>query len=227
MSANPPPPPEPTSTSTSTAATAAEPDGPRATRLRALFATSLEHSIKTCSYSNFAKCFPTPAQNAPENLKRAWEEMCAYFEGRSMIEWEKILKERNVIESLNQLDVLIREAEERRAAAPAGEVPIPPSTLPPDVIMTAQLAPVIAAAQEKVNSRIADVQAQNAGLISGIEAQRREIEELLGVLGRNLAGLEGAVQAANEGKAMLVKEGGVTGWELGFVRGEGEGGSGL
>lgn len=83
-----------------------------------------------------------------------------------------------------------------------------PSTLPPDVIMTAQLAPVLAAAQEKVNARIADVQAQNAGLIAGIEAQRREIEELLGVLGRNLAGLEGAVQAVNEGKAMLVKEGG-------------------
>ncbi|RPB16331.1 Nnf1-domain-containing protein [Morchella conica CCBAS932] len=217
MSANPPPPapapapPEPTPISTSTTSTtsaAVEPDGPRATRLRALFKTSLEHSIKTCSYSNFAKCFPTPAQNAPEHLRRAWEEMCAYFEGRSTVEWEKILKERNVIESLNQLDVLIREAEERRAAAPAGEVPIPPSTLPPDVIMGAQLAPVLAAAQEKVNARIADVQAQNAGLIAGIEAQRREIEELLGVLGRNLAGLEGAVQAVNEGKAMLVKEGG-------------------
>ncbi|KAI5845184.1 Nnf1-domain-containing protein [Morchella snyderi] len=216
MSANPPQNPEPIPTSISTTTTAAaavaateEPDGPRATRLRALFATSLEHSIKTCSYSNFAKCFPTPAQNAPENLKRAWEEMCAYFEGRSMVEWEKILKERNAIESLNQLDVLIREAEERRAAAPAGEVPIPPSTLPPDVIMGAQLAPVLAAAQEKVNLRIADVQAQNAGLIAGIEAQRREIEELLGLLGRNIAGLEGAVQAVNEGKAMLVKEGGL------------------
>lgn len=35
-----------------------------------------------------------------------------------------ILKERNVVTSLNQLDILIKEAEERRVSAPPGEQPI-------------------------------------------------------------------------------------------------------
>ena len=43
--------------------------GPRASALQKLYADAVAHTIKTCSYKNFASCFPTPAKAAPEAMK--------------------------------------------------------------------------------------------------------------------------------------------------------------
>lgn len=131
------------------------------------------------------------------------------------------MKERNVVQSLNQLDILTKEAEERRGKAPPGENPISyasseslgdemlmntrPSTLPPDVIITAQLTPLLLAAQQQLTSRISAVQSENAELMSTIEDQRREIEQLLKVLESGLGHLEGAVEVVNTGRKLVMK----------------------
>lgn len=81
-----------------------------------------------------------------------------------------------------------------------------PSTLPPDVILTAQLTPLLVAAQQQVASRISAVQSENAGLMSTIEDQRREIEQLLKVLEGGLGHLEGAVEVVNEGRKLVMKD---------------------
>lgn len=136
------------------------------------------------------------------------------------------MKERNVVQSLNQLDILTKEAEERRRKAPPGENPISyassgslgdemlmntrPSTLPPDVIITAQLTPLLVAAQQRLTSRISEVQSENAGLMSTIEDQRREIEQLLKVLESGLGHLEGAVEVVNTGRKLVMKDTGLS-----------------
>lgn len=134
------------------------------------------------------------------------------------------MKERNVVSSLNQLDILSKEAEDRREKAPPGETPISyapfeslkardemlmnarPSTLPPEVILTAQLTPLLIAAQQQVSSRISAVQSDNTKLMSMIEGQRREIEQLLKVLEGGLGHLEGAVEVVNEGRKLVMKD---------------------
>jgi len=42
--------------------------GPRASKLQEVFNEALTHTLRVCSYSNFATCFPTPAQFVPEAL---------------------------------------------------------------------------------------------------------------------------------------------------------------
>lgn len=81
-----------------------------------------------------------------------------------------------------------------------------PSTLPPHVILTAQLTPLLIAAQQQVSSRISAVQSENSGLMSTIEGQRREIEQLLKILEGGLGNLESAVEVANEGRKLVMKD---------------------
>lgn len=72
--------------------------------------------------------------------------------------------------------------------------------------MTAQLTPLLLAAQQQVSSRISAVQSENTKLMSTIEDQRREIEQLLKVLESNLGNLEGAVEVINEGRKLVLKD---------------------
>ena len=61
-------------------------EGIRAAALHNIFTTALDRSIKTCSYENFAACFPTPARRAPEVLKNAWEQMCGFWESSANVQ---------------------------------------------------------------------------------------------------------------------------------------------
>lgn len=42
--------------------------GPRATALQKVFNDALSHTLRACSYNNFAECFPTPAKYVPQAL---------------------------------------------------------------------------------------------------------------------------------------------------------------
>jgi kinetochore protein NNF1 len=81
--------------------------GPRATALQKLYSDAIAHVLKTCSYNNFASCFPTPAKEVPDSIRHLHERM----------NFEQILTERNVVPSLNELDALIEDAKKRKAKA--------------------------------------------------------------------------------------------------------------
>ncbi len=110
-----PPPPPPV----------AETPGPRASRLQEVFSTALTHTLKTCSYANFSACFPTPAKHVPESLQALWKQMNARIEELARGEFEDILRERDVVRNLNELDRLIAEAKKRKERGPTGEVQVP------------------------------------------------------------------------------------------------------
>lgn len=65
--------PEPIPTSRSPSPVTAPPiaaaPGPRASALQKLYHDAIAHTLKTCSYTNFASCFPTPAKHAPDAMK--------------------------------------------------------------------------------------------------------------------------------------------------------------
>ncbi|RPB04918.1 hypothetical protein L873DRAFT_1840353 [Choiromyces venosus 120613-1] len=127
-------------------------EGIRVTALRNIFTAALERSIKTCSYENFAACFPTPARRAPEVLRSAWEQMCGFWEN------------------------------------------------------SAKLTPLLLAAQREVVGKIEVVQGSNTELMGKIEAQRREIEELVRLLEGRLGMLDGAVEVVVAGRKEVVGE---------------------
>ena len=99
--------------SNSTSSVAPTP-GPRATQFQKIYSEALLHTIRTNSYANFAACFPTPAHHVPRSLESVWRQLNAKLEESARAEFADILKEREVIEGLNELDRLVGEAKTRK-----------------------------------------------------------------------------------------------------------------
>lgn len=59
-------------------------------------------------------------------------------------------------------------------------------------MLDAHLAPHLAAQQSQLNAKLQTVQSQNTRLFDEIQAQRAEIEELLGAVERTLEDMDGA-----------------------------------
>jgi kinetochore protein NNF1 len=91
--------------------------GPRATALQKLYGDAIAHVLKTCSYSNFASCFPTPAKQVPDSLRHLHEQFTDRLGASMRMNFEQILTERNVVPSLNELDGLIEDAKKRKMKA--------------------------------------------------------------------------------------------------------------
>ena len=91
--------------------------GPRATALQKLYGDAIAHVLKTCSYSNFASCFPTPAKQVPDSLRHLHEQFTDRLGASMRMNFDQILTERNVVPSLNELDGLIEDAKKRKTKA--------------------------------------------------------------------------------------------------------------
>ncbi|EEP77046.1 predicted protein [Uncinocarpus reesii 1704] len=88
--------------------------GPRAARLQQIFNQALLHTLRANSYSNFSSCFPTPATHVPHSLESVWRQLNAKLEESARAEFDDVIKERDVVRGLNELDRLVGEARRRR-----------------------------------------------------------------------------------------------------------------
>lgn len=70
--------------------------------------------------------------------------------------------------------------------------PTPPHLLPANAVLAAHLAPHLAGQQSQMNARLQNTQAANATLWEAVQAQRREVQELLGALEAALQDVDGA-----------------------------------
>lgn len=95
--------------------------GPRATALQKLYSDAIAHILKTCSYTNFAACFPTPAREVPGSMKALHQQFTEKLGEQLRSNFDEILAERGVVGSLNELDGLVEDARRRRGKARAGE----------------------------------------------------------------------------------------------------------
>ena len=130
-----------------------------------------------------------------------------------------MLSKYDTIRKLNELDVLISEAQARKAEAAENgnlEEPIPcvfltflsslplsahilnlldsPSTLPPNHIISAHLLPSLLKAQTLLSDKLETVHSENEQLMDTIERQEAEIKTLVGQLERVVGGMEGAIK---------------------------------
>lgn len=88
--------------------------GPRASRLQQVFNQALLHTVRANSYSNFSSCFPTPAKHVPHSLESVWRQLNAKLEESARAEFDDVIRERQVVRGLNELDRLVGEAKRRR-----------------------------------------------------------------------------------------------------------------
>ena len=182
--------------------------GALATRLTDLYRNALTHTLKSCSYENFALCFPTPAARRPDVLKNLWEQVVSKIESKATEEFQGILEERDVIRGLNGLEGLVGEAKKRKAQAGEGEKPVASDsseslcdaflmfnrmhTLSPQDLYLAHLSPQLVPIQSELESQLSATQSRNEELVNDIRRQRDEIETLLNGVETIVKDLEGA-----------------------------------
>lgn len=88
--------------------------GPRAAALQKLYSDAVSHTLRTCSYSNFASSFPTPASHAPDAMKRLHTDFVEKLDRTCRLNFDQILRDRQVVASLNDLDRLVEDARKER-----------------------------------------------------------------------------------------------------------------
>ena len=134
--------------------------GPRAAAIQKLYADAIAHILRTCSYNNFASCFPTAAARVPGSVADLHRQFITHLGSSLAQNFEVILEDRKVVQSLNELDRLIDEARRRKASgiqpgsgiAPEGEETgsaqnvqgsVPLHTLPAQKLYLSHLAPTL------------------------------------------------------------------------------------
>ncbi|GAD99704.1 MIND kinetochore complex component Nnf1 [Paecilomyces variotii No. 5] len=168
--------------------------GPRASRLEKVYTEALNRTLRANSYANFSACFPTPAKHVPASLESVWRQLNAKLEESAKAEFDEIMREKDAVRGLNELDRLVGEAKFRRENG-EGESVVAPHTLGAEELYRAHLAPFLQEAQHSLNEELEATQAQNAELAEKIRQQRLEIESLLSGLEVIVADVEGAAGA--------------------------------
>ncbi|KAL8692284.1 MAG: hypothetical protein Q9218_002653 [Villophora microphyllina] len=174
----------------------AQTPGLRAAKFQQLFADALHKTIRTCSYSRFSSCFPTPAKYAPQTLTSIWQQITTKVEASANKEFEEIMMERDVVEGLNELERLVGEASSRRERGV--EVREPPHTLPPERLYLAHLAPYLQQRETELELELKQLQSENEELAEGIQGQRDETGQLIGTVEAFIADLERANDLMNK-----------------------------
>lgn len=90
-----------------------------------------------------------------------------------------------------------QEEEEKEGGEGRPGNPAPPHLLPAGAVLAAHLAPHLASQQSQMNARLQNTQAANVALWEDVQAQRAEVEALLGSLEGALADVDGAAALLN------------------------------
>lgn len=196
--------------------------GPRAQRFQEMFDLALNHTLTKISLDNFASCYPTIAARAPHILAQVQRGMVDRLAQLCNQEFAAVLSRYQVVAKLNELESLVSDAEQRRRRNNNNPVPTtnkkpgkrkeeeqqqheggdgderakptqtPPHLLPAGAVLAAHLAPHLAGQQSQMNARLQNTQAANAALWEAVQAQRREVGQLLGALEAALRDVDGA-----------------------------------
>lgn len=184
-----------------------------------MFDAALRHTLAKISPDNFAACYPTVAARAPHVLRQVQRGMVDRLGQLCGQEFANVLARYAVVARLNELEGLVSDAEVRRRGAGSGSgasgaarrkkgkgeqedggggganddgVPTPPHLLPAGAVLAAHLAPHLASQQSQMNAKLQNTQAANVALWEDVQAQRAEIEALLGSLEAALEDVDGA-----------------------------------
>lgn len=161
----------------------------------------------------------------PASLESVWRQLNAKLEESAKAEFDEIMREKDAVRGLNELDRLVGEAKLRMENGEEGNVVgyvmlsftfyflfiypwmvhadfflfvvflDSPHTLGAEELYKAHLAPYLRDAQDALNEKLEATQAQNAELAEKIRQQRLEIESLLSGLEAIVADVEGAATA--------------------------------
>ncbi|KAK6536935.1 hypothetical protein TWF281_001142 [Arthrobotrys megalospora] len=106
----------------------------RSPLLDKVFEKSLKSSLSGITPEAWNKCFPTPTARRPEQMKEVRKKFCEIYELNVRKNFQDIISSRKLLASLDNLDILISEAQTRKARFleenPQPPLPMDPPPLP-------------------------------------------------------------------------------------------------
>ncbi|KAK6355237.1 hypothetical protein TWF696_004351 [Orbilia brochopaga] len=154
-----PPPPPPSTATTTTAATkppaednqdaaAALHKRIRSPLLEKVFDRAVKASLSGVTPEAWNKCFPTPTAKRPEQMREVRKKFCEIYELNVRKNFEDIIATRKLLAALDNLDILIAEAQSRRSAFESTHPAPPPAPAPSSSPSTKQESSQISTKQE-------------------------------------------------------------------------------
>ncbi|KAF3921950.1 hypothetical protein ABW20_dc0102782 [Dactylellina cionopaga] len=99
-----------------------------------VFDKALKSSLSGVTPESWNKCFPTPMAKRPEQMKELSRKFCEIYELNVRKNFDEIVASRKLLASLDNLDILISEAQTRRTrfyeANPQPPLPMAPPPKP-------------------------------------------------------------------------------------------------
>ncbi|KAF3901543.1 hypothetical protein ABW21_db0200861 [Orbilia brochopaga] len=155
-----PPPPPPSGATTTTAATkppaednhdaaaAALHKRIRSPLLEKVFDRAVKASLSGVTPEAWNKCFPIPSAKRPEQMREVRRKFCEIYELNVRKNFEDIIATRKLLAALDNLDILVAEAQSRRSAFEAAHPPPPPAPEPSSAPSTKQESSQVSTKQE-------------------------------------------------------------------------------
>ncbi|KAI9594349.1 hypothetical protein BDF19DRAFT_466543 [Syncephalis fuscata] len=161
-------------------------EGDRMSRLREAVYTALTRALKNCSDQHVEKCFPQLKRDVPQELTEATQRLRQHLEQKMMEEFDKIVKNRDLVHKLNELDTVIDEAKERESTgAPHPQLPIHSST----DMLAIRTAPVMKQELNRLEAIVTTTQSENDIILNEYKEKRKKMEECLQQLQSNVGSI--------------------------------------
>ncbi|KAK9459519.1 Nnf1-domain-containing protein [Lipomyces oligophaga] len=180
-------------------------DSVRVSRLNEIFERSLEACTKSLTYEKLAQCYPVAGQDGEKGLRQALHQAMSFWENSSKREFRAILEERDIPIKLRELDLIVKEARERKQRyqesngedVKGSEKQVLIDQLTPDEVVKAHLISLELQEASLCEDRIQQTQSANKQLLQLVDEQEREITLLLNRLEGSLEHLQQAVGETN------------------------------
>ncbi|KAJ1970883.1 oligosaccharyl transferase glycoprotein complex, beta subunit [Dimargaris xerosporica] len=173
------------------------PHGPRMRKLCLLLDKSLTTTVDSLTYERLAECFPYLAQESPQLLRTAQEQISQFMRATVENAFQTIAQQRQLVEKLNQLDQLIEKA--RASSTNETTRPLQYSCIDPETAVRARTMKLKQAELAQLKEVHSKWTAKNEALMASIKEKRRTMHTAKRAV---VASLQELQQVAQAGQAM-------------------------
>ncbi|RKP24790.1 Nnf1-domain-containing protein [Syncephalis pseudoplumigaleata] len=152
-------------------------EGDRMSRLRDTVKEALTRALNNCRQLK---------RNVPNELTEAIQKMRDYMHDKMTEQFDHMVKQRDLVRKLNELDTAIEEAKERqRTGAPSPQIPFQSST----DLLALRTVPVMKQELQRLETSIAQTQEENDQLLGDYQEKRERIQQHMQRLQSNIESL--------------------------------------
>lgn len=174
-------------------------DGIRFKLLQKVLEKSLSESTKTITLEKLKGCYPELAltEDGVKALEIVRSQITEIWQEKSLAEFDAVFKERDVENSLNQLDRLIDEAKQRQQRNNAQERFYPDELTPREIVSTSLLSSQQRCIED-LEKALKELQNDNSNLCKDLDSHVNNTENVCQDIYSSLERLDKMVEIGNE-----------------------------